>query len=114
MISKRLLHALADGDARHDDDELAPAVALVQLEDRLDVAVGLAGAGLHLDVEIDRGDTLVLISAAEMGRFWPRCTFWMFSSTLRQSAVRSAFAEAGFRERSVNRLRLGLLPGSMR
>ena len=46
-------HPFADGDARHHDDELAPAVALVQLEHRLDVAVGLARAGLHLDVEID-------------------------------------------------------------
>ena len=52
---QRLGHALADGNAGHDDDELAPAVQLVQFEDGLDVAVGLARAGFHLDVEVDRG-----------------------------------------------------------
>ena len=49
---ERLLHALADRHRRHDHDELAPAVALVQLHDRLDVDVGLAGPRLHLDVEV--------------------------------------------------------------
>ena len=48
---ERLLHALADRDARHDHNELAPAVPLVQLEHSLDVDVGLARAGLHFDVE---------------------------------------------------------------
>ena len=52
---QRLGHAFADGNAGYDDDELAPAVLLVQLEDGFDVAVGLARAGLHLDVEIDLG-----------------------------------------------------------
>ena len=51
---QRLGHAFADGDAGHDDDELAPAVQLVQLEGGLDVAVGLAGARFHLDVEVQR------------------------------------------------------------
>ena len=44
-----LEHAFADGDARHDDDELSEAVGLVQLEDGAEIDVGLAGAGLHLD-----------------------------------------------------------------
>ncbi len=33
-------------------DKLAPAVVLVQLEHGLDVGVGLAHAGLHLDGEV--------------------------------------------------------------
>ena len=44
-------HAFVDGDARHDDDELAEAVVLAQFVDRAQVDVGLAGAGLHLDRE---------------------------------------------------------------
>ena len=47
-----LEHAFADGDARHDDDELLEAVAPRQLEDRAQVDVGLARAGLHLDREM--------------------------------------------------------------
>ena len=46
--------ALADGNARHDDDELRDAVAAVQLVDGADVHVGLAGAGLHLDGEVSQ------------------------------------------------------------
>ena len=45
-------NALADGDARDDDHELREAVGLVQLEDRAEVDVRLAGAGLHLDGEV--------------------------------------------------------------
>ncbi len=45
-------HALADGDVRDDDDELGESITLVQLEDRAQVDVGLAGARLHLDREI--------------------------------------------------------------
>ena len=48
---KGLLHALANGDGRHHDDELRPAVSLVQLEHGLDVDIGLARAGLHLHVQ---------------------------------------------------------------
>ena len=44
--------ALADGHARHDDDELGDAIAAVQLVDGADVHVGLAGARLHLDGEV--------------------------------------------------------------
>ena len=48
---KALFHALADGDGRHDHDELRPAVALVQLEHGLDVHIGLARARLHLHIQ---------------------------------------------------------------
>ena len=41
--------ALADGDAGHHDDKLAPAVAFVQLVHRFDVGIGFTDAGLHLD-----------------------------------------------------------------
>ena len=50
-----LQHALADGHARHDDDEFLKAVAAGQLENRPQVDVGLAGAGLHLDREMRAG-----------------------------------------------------------
>ena len=56
---ERLGDALTDGDAGHDDDELAPAIAAVQLEDRLDVAVGLARARFHLHIEVDAGDLVL-------------------------------------------------------
>ena len=59
-----LEHALADGDARHDDDEFPEAVGLVQLENRAEIDVGLAGAGLHLDGELaalKRRDLLDLV-----------------------------------------------------
>ncbi len=45
-------HAFADRDARHDDDEFLEAVSLVKFEDRAEVDVGLAGAGFHLDREL--------------------------------------------------------------
>ena len=44
--------ALADGDAGHHDDKLAPAVALVQLVHRFDVGIGFADASLHLNGEV--------------------------------------------------------------
>jgi hypothetical protein len=44
--------ALADGNARNDDDELLEAVAMRQLKDRAEVDVGFAGAPLHLDGEV--------------------------------------------------------------
>ena len=50
---ERFIDAFADGDGRHDDDKLAPAVALVQLIHRFDIGIGLARAGLHFDREID-------------------------------------------------------------
>ena len=45
------LDTFPDGDAGDDYDELAPAVPLVQLEHGLDVDIGLAGAGFHLNVQ---------------------------------------------------------------
>ena len=45
---ERTAHTLTDGDAGHDDDELAPAVQAVQLVHRLDIGVGLACSRLHL------------------------------------------------------------------
>ena len=48
---KALIHTFADGYARYHDYELAPAVAFVQFEHRLDIDVGLSGTGLHFDVE---------------------------------------------------------------
>ena len=49
---ERLVNALADRDAGNDDDELAPAVMLVQFVHRLDVRIRLADARLHLDRQI--------------------------------------------------------------
>ena len=51
-VLQALGHALADGDRWHHHDELAPAVQAVELEHRLGVDVGLAGARLHLDVQL--------------------------------------------------------------
>ena len=47
---QRLVDAFADGDRGHHDDELRPAIALVHLEDGLDVAVGFTSARLHFDI----------------------------------------------------------------
>ncbi len=49
---ERLVDAFLDRHRRHHDDELGEAVAPVQLEDRAQVDVGLARAGLHLHGEI--------------------------------------------------------------
>src|SRR3546814_8126573 len=53
---QRFGDAFADGDAGHNDDELRPAIAAVQLEHRLDIAIGFASAGLHLDIEMKLAD----------------------------------------------------------
>ena len=49
---KGLIHALADGDTRHHDDELAPAVVLVQFVHGLDVSISFADARLHFDGQV--------------------------------------------------------------
>ena len=49
---KGLINTLADGNARHDHDELAPTVMLVQLIHRLDVGIGLANARLHFNRQV--------------------------------------------------------------
>ena len=46
-----LLYALTDGDARHDNDKLAPSISFVQLKHGFDVNIGLAGTSLHLNVQ---------------------------------------------------------------
>ena len=51
---KGLLHALADRNARHHHDELAPAIAAIQLEHRLAIDIRLARARLHLHIESTR------------------------------------------------------------
>ena len=53
---QRLGHTFTNGNARHHNDKLAPAILLVQLEDGFDIAISLAGAGFHLDIEIDPAD----------------------------------------------------------
>ena len=53
-ILERLVDALADGDGRHHDDELGPAVEAVELEHGLGIDVSLARARLHLHIEIYR------------------------------------------------------------
>ena len=65
-------HALADRDVRDDDNELRKPVALVQLEDRAQVDVGLAGTGLHLDREVQtverlaHGDSVALLHGSQI------------------------------------------------
>ena len=49
---KRLINALADSDARHNHDELAPTVVLVQLIHGLDVGIGLADTGFHFNRQV--------------------------------------------------------------
>ena len=49
---KGLIHALSDSYAGNDNNKFAPAVVLVQLEHGLDVGVGLAHTGLHLNGEV--------------------------------------------------------------
>ena len=58
VLHKVLLHgvealadALTDGNAGHHHDELAPAVAFVQLKHGFDVNVGFACPGFHLNVQ---------------------------------------------------------------
>lgn len=62
---ERLDHAFADGHGGHHDDELGEAVFLVQLVDRADVDVGLAGARLHLDGEVAEVSVRELLGSGE-------------------------------------------------
>ena len=48
------VHALADRDARHQDDELREVVLCGQLEDGAEVHVRLTCTRLHLDIEVER------------------------------------------------------------
>ena len=47
-----LEHALADGDARHDNDEFLESVCLVQLENGAQIDIGFSGSGLHFDGQV--------------------------------------------------------------
>ena len=47
-----LVDAFLDRHRRHHDDELAEAIAFVQLEDAAQIDVGLTGAGFHLHGEV--------------------------------------------------------------
>ncbi|MPN45257.1 hypothetical protein SDC9_192824 [bioreactor metagenome] len=49
---ERLIYPLADGNAWHHDNELAPAIPLVKLVHRLDVGIGLSRTRLHLDGQV--------------------------------------------------------------
>ena len=68
-----LEHAFADRDAGHDDDELLEAVAPRQLEDRAQVDVGLARAGLHLHREVRAAARLVGWAVEELPRLQRGC-----------------------------------------
>jgi len=54
----RLHHPFADRHRRYDDDKLGEPKTLVQLVDSTQVNIGLAGAGLHFDVEVPSGKTI--------------------------------------------------------
>ncbi len=45
--TERLGYALADSDARHNDNELRPTVEFVEFKHRLDIDIGLAGADFN-------------------------------------------------------------------
>ena len=49
---KRFINALADGNARHDRDEFAPTIVLVQLIHGLDVGISLTNTCFHLNGQI--------------------------------------------------------------
>ena len=49
---KRFIDALADGNARHDHDEFAPTIVLVQFIHGLDVGISLTDAGFHFNRQI--------------------------------------------------------------
>ena len=46
---ERLTDTFTDSDARHHDDELAPAIELIQFKHRLDIGVGLTRTRFHLN-----------------------------------------------------------------
>ena len=49
---ERFVHALPNRDAWHNDDELAPAVAFVELVHRLYIGVCFTNTGFHFDGEV--------------------------------------------------------------
>jgi hypothetical protein len=50
---ERLIHVLANGGGRRNDNVFAPAVTPVEFAHRLDVGVGLARAGFHLRSQVE-------------------------------------------------------------
>ena len=58
----RVQHALANGHARHDDDELLPTVTRVEFKQRPQINVGLARARLHLHGEVQARQFLVRLN----------------------------------------------------
>ena len=80
---KRLVNALADGDRRHDHDELRPTVGLIQLVHGLDVGIGFSDAGLHLDGQVvfafellGRLDLPITLDLPDMLKYLSVGQFW--------------------------------------
>ena len=48
---KGLLYTFTDGDRRHNNDELAPTVSLVEFEHSLDIHIGLTSTSFHLNIK---------------------------------------------------------------
>ena len=65
---ERLLHALLDGVAWHNDNELREPIPLVQLQQRAQIHIGLARARLHLNIEMQ----LLLIQMLRQWQTMPR------------------------------------------
>ena len=85
MLVKMLLHhtealadTLANCNAWNDNDKLAPAIALVQLEHGLDVNIGFTGTGFHFHLQraatelCDKGirclDVVSVLDVADIGK----------------------------------------------
>ena len=64
---KGLGNTLTNGDRRHDDDELEPTVAFIELHDGTDIGVGLTRPCLHLDGEVI---AVSVIKPFKAQRFW--------------------------------------------
>ena len=62
------LHTFLDGHARHNNDELGKAIRLIEFQQRAQINVGLAGAGFHLNIEIQ----LVIRQRAGLGQAMPQ------------------------------------------
>ena len=50
---QRLVNTFTNGDARHNDNKFAPAIALIHLKDGFDVAICLTSTGFHFNIEIN-------------------------------------------------------------
>ena len=63
-----LLHTFLDGYARHNDDEFGKAIRLIEFQQCAQVNVGFAGAGFHLNIEIQ----LVIRQRVGLGQAMPQ------------------------------------------